>query len=162
MNITKLALTLCLFICTQTITTQTIVEKNNNSINKIQIFLSAFGVESDGFPEIYATIDLQNDTSLCSVSYYDPHFHDTTYRLSSFDMLGIKNILDSCDIKKLQTNYKVDYTDQPTATSIFFFNNQEIKISDYGLRGDCPLTKLYDIVFKLETTFRHLPPKKKH
>lgn len=158
----KLSILLCLFICMQTVMAQTNAVKNNTNINKVQIFLSAFGVESDGFPNIDAIIDLQNDTNICRASYYDPHFHDTTYRLSSSDMLAIKNILDSCDIKQLQTNYKIDFSDAPTATSVFFLNNEEIKISDYGLRGDCPLTKLYDIIFKFEATIRYLPARKKH
>jgi hypothetical protein len=77
-----------LFIYAQAIKAQTELQNNSGVVNKIVMDLSAFGVESDGFPNIYATIDLQNDTSYCQVSYYDPKFHNSTYRLT-------KSVMDS-------------------------------------------------------------------
>jgi hypothetical protein len=61
---------------TQISNAQTTKTTDSLVVTKIQMNLSAFGVESDGFPNIYATIDLKTDTSFCSVSYYDPKFRD--------------------------------------------------------------------------------------
>ena len=54
----------------------------NNIITKIDMNLSAFGVESDGFPSIEIHLDFQNDTNICIKSFYNPAYKDSTYRLS--------------------------------------------------------------------------------
>lgn len=126
----------------------------DSSVNKIEMILSAFGVESDGFPNIQATIDLKKDTSICNVSYYDPKFKDTSYRLDKKDIDYIKSLLNKYDVKRLQRNYTVSKTDQPTSITIFYLSDEKIEIKDYGLVEELPLKRLYDLVYKLDINYR--------
>lgn len=43
--------------------------ESGNTVSKIEMYLSAFGVESDRYPNIEAMIDFEKGTSLCKVSY---------------------------------------------------------------------------------------------
>jgi hypothetical protein len=60
------------------------------SVLKVEMNLSAFGVESDGFPSIKATLDFEKQYGICKVSYDDPKFKDTTY---SFTHVELKTFL---------------------------------------------------------------------
>lgn len=135
-------------------TSQTVLQNNSKTVNKIEMDLSAFGVESDGFPNIFAVIDFQNDTSYCNVSYYDPKFHDTTYRLTKPIIDSIRKLVTDFDLKKLKKDYTANWTDAPTSTTTFYFNNEQIKIRDYGLQGEQPLKELYRLIYMLNINHR--------
>ena len=42
-----------------------------DTITRVEMNLSAFGVESDAFPSIDVLIDFTNDSSICKKSYYN-------------------------------------------------------------------------------------------
>ena len=116
--------------------------------------LSAFGVESDGFPYIQATIDFTNDTSICKVSYDNPKFKDSIYRLTQREIDTIKYFIYKCDFSKLKKEYTVGPTDEPTSTIIIYTSDSQIEIKDYALQGEFPLKEFYRIVYKLDFNFR--------
>lgn len=143
-----------LFLIGQSCKVRPLKQANPDIVKRIELRLSAFGVESDGFPSINAIVDLQSDTSYCIVSYYDPKFRDTTYRLTKATMDSIRYFVAHGDINMLKRKYTVSMTDQPTSTTIFYFSDKEIAISDYGLEGPFPLKELYGLVYKLNINFR--------
>lgn len=63
------------------------------TIIKIEMSLSAFGVESDDFPSINAIIDFTKDTSICTKSYYNPDYKGSTYSLSKSDLTKVLGLL---------------------------------------------------------------------
>lgn len=64
----------------------------------------------------------------------------------------IVNLLNYIEIKKLEDNYSVNYTDAPTATLDIFFEDGSLKrITDYGLSGTYGLSALYSKLTKLGT-----------
>lgn len=123
--------------------------KNSDSIVKIEMTLSAFGVESDNFPSIEALIDFSNNTSKCRKSYYNPAFKDSTYSLNKDELKMLSKILQNTDLDKLKTKYTVTRTDQPESTITITTKKRKYKIVDYGLEGESPLTEIYHIVYKL-------------
>jgi hypothetical protein len=139
------------FLCCQT-------PQNNNSINsqkdraitKLEMHLSAFGVESDNFPSIDATIDFVTQKTTCHRWYYNPAFKDSTYALSPQAMDTLYHLLASTDFAKLKGLYETPMTDQPTSTTIIIRPNKDtVTIKDYGLIGEYPLQKMYKIVYRL-------------
>src|SRR3954466_12078939 len=86
-----------------------------NSIWRVEMHLSAFGVESDSFPSIEVLLDFMNDSSLCKKSYYNPAIKPSTYRLSDAELKHVLQLLQTTDLDKLKTDYKVSKTDQPTS-----------------------------------------------
>jgi hypothetical protein len=127
---------------------------DTGTVSKIEMNLSAFGVESDGAPNIRAIVDIKNDTSYCNVSYYDPRFRAFTYRLTKTDMDSIRSLIARCDIRKLKKEYTVASTDQPSSITIFYLPGDSVRISDYGCEGPSPLHELYLLVYKPEKTVR--------
>ena len=121
---------------------------NTETIVKIEMSLSAFGVESDDFPSIDAVIDFSKDTSVCLKSYYNPTYKASTYSLSKTEMTDILNLLKISDLQKLKTEYKVSRTDQPSSKTVIYTTKTKYTISDYGLEGEYPLKELYKIVYK--------------
>ena len=119
-----------------------------DSITKIEMNLSAFGVESDNFPSIEAYIDFVQDSSNCVKSYYNPDFKRSSYNLSSIEMKKVLELLRNSDFGKLKNEYKVSKTDQPTSTTVIYTGNRKFVIKDYGLEGEYPLKELYKIVYK--------------
>ncbi len=119
------------------------------SILKIEMHLSAFGVESDNFPSIEAYIDFKKDSSNCEKSYYNPAFKTSNYKLSSTEIKKVFDLLQNADLPKLRNEYTVNKSDQPTSIIIIYTNKQNVEIKDYGLEGDYPLQDLYKIVYKL-------------
>ena len=111
--------------------------------------LSAFGVESDNFPSIEAYIDFKLDSSNCEKSYYNPALKNSNYKLSSFEVKKVLDLLQNVDLSKLKNEYSVNKSDQPTSTIIIYTQKQSFKIKDNGLEGDYPLRDLYKIVYKL-------------
>ncbi len=118
------------------------------SIAKIEMNLSAFGVESDDFPSIIAYIDFQKDSSICKKSFYNPAYKDSAYSLSKDELKKILQILIDSDLEKLKKEYKVQSTDQPTSTTTIYTSKKKFVISDYGLKGESPLQELYKVVYK--------------
>ncbi|MDN3580469.1 hypothetical protein [Mucilaginibacter flavus] len=122
---------------------------STNSVLKIEMNLSAFGVESDGFPSVKALINLKTDSSSCKKFYYSSEYKDSVYSLSNSEMLQIHDILKNVNIKKLKNKYTVNETDQPRSTIIFYTDIGNVIVDDYGLKGEDPLQELYEIVYKL-------------
>jgi len=120
-----------------------------DTITRVEMNLSAFGVESDDFPSIDALIDFSNDSSICKKSYYNPAFNPSTYKLSKTELKNVLQLLQASDLDKLKTDYKVARTDQPTSTTKIYTTQKTYVIKDYGLEGDYPLKELYKIVYKL-------------
>ena len=110
--------------------------------------LSAFGVESDDFPSIDVTIDFSKGTSNCRKSFYNPAYKDSTYCLTKNEMQGILKLLKIEDLEKLEKEYKVGMTDQPSSKTIIYTSKTKFVINDYGLKGEYPLQELYKTVYK--------------
>lgn len=125
-----------------------ITDGTTDSILKIEMRLSAFGVESDDFPSIDADIDFVNDSSRCRKWFYNPAFKDSTYSLSKNEIENILKILTNSDLTKLKKEYTVSKSDQPRSIITIYTSKQKFIINDYGLEGEYPLQKLYDIVYK--------------
>lgn len=112
--------------------------------------LSAFGVESDDYPSIDASIDFINTSNSCKKWYYNNALHKTTmYTLSKTEMKKILRLLQTIDLEKFKKDFKVGRTDQPTSKTIIHTRQRKFVITDYGLQGDDPLPELYKIVYKL-------------
>jgi len=126
-----------------------IIDKNIDSVVKIEMNLSAFGVESDDFPSIYAVINLVNRTSECKKSYYAPSKQNKTYILSINEINKIIEILQNTDLEKFRNEYKVNKTDQPRSIMTIYTKKRKYIIDDYGLESDTTLIKIYNIVYKL-------------
>jgi len=119
------------------------------SISKIEIHLSAFGVESDDFPSVEGYIDFTKRSSNCIRSYYNPDVKGSAFQLSQEEIRRVLELLQNSDLNKLKKEYSVKQSDQPTSTLIIFTNRGNYTIKDYGLRGDRPLPDVYKIVYKL-------------
>ncbi len=139
-------LTLC-----RCINAQTIYINNNeskDSIFKIEMNLSAFGVESDGFPSIKVLIDFSKNSSTCIKTFYNPANKSSTYSLTKDEMNTILKLLKISELEKLKKEYKMEKTDQPRSKTIIYTRKTKFTIDDYGLKGAYPLQELYKIVFK--------------
>ncbi len=117
-------------------------------LEKIEMDLSAFGVETEGYPSIDANMDFLKDTSYCVKSYYNPAFKGSTYALSKTEMTEVLNLLKISTLKQLKSDYTVQKTDQPSSKIVIYTNKSIYKITDYGLEGESPLPELYKIVYK--------------
>ena len=115
---------------------------------KLEMNLSAFGVESDNFPTIDVYIDFAKDSSSCHKSYYNPKLKSSTYSLTSFELKEIKELFKTTDFETFKKEYTTNLSDQPTSTTKIYTTNNIYLIKDYGLKGDYPLEKLYGIVYK--------------
>lgn len=123
-------------------------QNNIETIVKIEMSLSAFGVESDNFPNIDVVIDFTKGTSSCARTYYNPANKGSTYSLDKTEMTNILSLLKISDVQKLKQEYKISRTDQPSSTTVIYTTKTKYVISDYGLEGEYPLKELYKIVFK--------------
>ena len=119
-----------------------------SKVQRMEMHLSAFGVESDRFPTIDVYIDFSADSSYCRKSYYDPKYKDSVYRLTKAEMLIISSLIEKSDLSKLKKEYSVGKTDQPSSKTIIYFSNNTLQFNDYGLQADYPLPELYKIVYK--------------
>ena len=124
------------------------VTDERGTITKIEMNLSAFGVESDDFPSIHATIDMLNDSSMCIKTFYNPSYPDSIYKLSELEMDQIVKLLRLSDIRNLKKEYTIGKTDQPRSITTIITNTEKFTIDDYGLVGEYPLQELYGIVYK--------------
>lgn len=124
------------------------ISEPQDSIVKVEMNLSAFGVESDEFPSVYAEIDFAHDTSNCEKSFYNPAFKGSTYSLTKNEMIAIKKLLENSNLEILKTEYTCNMSDQPTSTTKIFTTKKTFVFKDYGLLGDYPLKELYRIVYR--------------
>jgi hypothetical protein len=122
--------------------------------SRVEMSLSAFGVESDGAPYIRAIIDFENDSSFCERGYDNPVYKDSSWSLTKEERMTVLQLLLNADIKTLPKQYKVSMTDQPTSTMSIYKDKDTIRISDYGLIAEYPLNEVYKIVYKLSVNFR--------
>jgi len=119
-----------------------------DSYAKIEMHLSAYGVESDDFPSIDISIDFINNSSICRKWFYNPAFKDSTYSFSKNVTDSILQILKRIDWGKIKKEYTTQASDQPTSTITIFTEDHKFVIKDYGLKGDEPLQELYRIGYK--------------
>ncbi len=137
-----------LFGCSDGQTNASANDNVNDLLVKIEMNLSAFGVESDNFPSIDALIDFDKDTSVCVKSFYDPAHKGSTYALTKSEMNSILKMLKIEDLAKLKKEYKVNMPDQPRSKTIIYTTKKTFFVDDYGLEGDHLLQDLYKIVYK--------------
>lgn len=121
---------------------------SSEEIVKIEMNLSAFGVESDFVPSIDAVIDFSKDTSICVKSYYNPAYKGSNYSLNKSEMTEMLGLLKITDLKKLKTEYRVPMSDLPTSKTVIYTTKSKYTILDYGMEGEKPLKELYKIVYK--------------
>ena len=121
---------------------------NTNPVQRIEMHLSAFGVESDKFPFIDVFIDFDSDSSYCRKWYDNPKYKDSVYRLTKAEMLIISSLVEKSDLHKLKKEYTVSKTDQPTSKTTIYLNNNTFQFNDYGLVAEYPFSELYKIVYK--------------
>lgn len=121
---------------------------NIESILKLEMNLSAFGVESDDFPSITVFIDFTKDSSFCSTSYYNPSYKGREYKLSKEEIKRIFYLLNNTDLTKLKTKYTCNKSDQPGSTTIIYTSKHKYIIEDYGLLAEDPLKEIYKVVYK--------------
>jgi hypothetical protein len=126
------------------------LQKPTDSITKVIMNLSAFGVESDDYPTINVFLDFAKDSSNCVRPYYDPKFDTSSYKLSHDEMKKILRLLETSDLTQLKAEYTTPKTDQPTSTTTIYAGHKIFTVKDYGLVADSPLQELYDIVYKFE------------
>ena len=119
-----------------------------DSITKVEMILSAYGVESDHFPSIYVYLDFEKDSSHCEKSYFNPAIKGSTYTLSTVEMKKVLELLQGSDLNKLKPEYSVTKSDQPTSTTTIYGRQRNYVIKDYGLAGEHPLQELYKVVYR--------------
>lgn len=119
-----------------------------DSILKIEMELSAFGVEADDVPSIIAYLDFSKDSSHCVKSFYNPAYKGSVYSLSKAEMKAVFQLLKIEDLQKLKSEYKTDKTDQARSKITIYTAKTKYTIDDYGLVGGYPLRELYKIVYK--------------
>jgi hypothetical protein len=117
-------------------------------VTRLEVELSAYGVESENYPSIKVVVDFLMDTSLCIKSYYNPSINGSFYRLSRADIRTIKRLLEDPEFKDLKHNYANKKTDQPVATTTVYKGQDKFVISDYGLEGTNLLKDLYGVIFR--------------
>jgi hypothetical protein len=127
---------------------KTTTPKLADSITKVEMHLSAFGVESDDIPSIDCFIDFTADSSKCEKWYYNPAHKSSTYKLSNAEIVELSKLLHKADLEKLKTEYRVGKTDQPTSITTIYAGQRKFTIKDYGLEGEYPLQELYRLVYK--------------
>lgn len=134
--------------CSNGQTKHVINKELTDSIIKIEMNLSAFGVESDDVPNIDVTIDFRNDTSRCVKSFYNPAYKGSTYSLTKAEMNSILDLLKIDELEKAKKKYTSNMSDQPTSTTKIYTIKTTYIFEDYGLEGNQPLQSLYRIVYK--------------
>lgn len=143
-----LLLLLTLSNCTNSQTPSEVNLPSKDSILKLEMNLSAFGVEADDFPSITVFIDFTKDSSSCSTSYYNPAYKGRDYMLTKEEIKRVFDLLNKTDLTKLKTKYTCNKSDQPSSTTTIYTSNQKYNINDYGLLADEPLKEIYKIVYK--------------
>lgn len=120
-----------------------------DSIIRIDMNLSAFGVESDSFPSIKVKIDFYKEYSICKKSFTNPSIKGSTYRLTEQQMADILSLLKISDLEILKESYSSNWTDQPSSKTVIHTRLKNYVINDYGLKAPSPLQELYKIVYRI-------------
>ena len=147
--IITLFLTLSFGNCVSAQTNKLVETIRTDHVERLEMHLSAFGVESDDYPSIDIYVDFLKDSSNCHKWYYNPKYKDSTYHLTSIEMQKVLSLLENLELDKLTTDYKSVMSDQPTSSTEIYLKQQKFKITDYGLQGEEPLKSLYLLVYKL-------------
>ena len=125
-----------------------ITNNKGHSIVKVEMHLSALGVESDNFPSIDATIDFLADSSYCRKWFYNPIHKDSIYKLTKKEIRSLLTLIDKSDFQNLKKEYTNSRSDQPSSKLIIYSTRDTLFFNDYGLEGAHPLKELYNIVYK--------------
>lgn len=145
-------ITACLVSFINTALSQSVSEKDTitaDSVIRIDMNLSSFGVESDLFPSIEVDIDFDKDFSRCKKSFSNPNIKGSTYTLTKKQMQDVLNLLKISELEKLKGSYSVNRSDQPRSTTVIYTRHKKYVIDDYGLKGAGPLQQLYQIVYRI-------------
>lgn len=149
MNLKPIILTALLLHFVHLSFTQTEMAPEINNILKVEMNLSAMGVESDDFPSIDAILDFRENTSRCVKSFYNPAYEGSVYSLTDSEMESVKTLLELADLEALKEEYTIPYSDQPTSIIKIYTIEKTYLIKDYGLKGEKLLTKLYELVYRI-------------
>lgn len=151
MNIQLYLLTtiiISIFSCSNSQTNKTLNNEQADSILKIEMNLSALGVESDDFPSIDVVIDFLSDSSYCRKWFYNAANKDSIYALTKTETQRVLSLLKISDLQKLKAEYNLRISDQPRSKTTVYTRKNTFIIDDYGLQGEYPLQELYKIVYK--------------
>lgn len=121
--------------------------KRTSTITKVEMHLSAFGVESDEYPSVDAVIDFEHDSSNCLKWFYNPSHQSSNYKLSSNETRKALDLLQKLDLQNLK-EYKSNISDEPTSTTTIYTSSGNYVIKDYGLKAGYPLQQLYKLVYE--------------
>jgi hypothetical protein len=124
-------------------------EASTRRFLRLEMQLSAFGVEADHFPNADAYIDFLKDSSKIKMSCYNPKHKDSSYSLTTAEIGQTREMLEKTDFSKLRNEYPAATVDMPTCRIKIFTDKDSISIIDHGAVADRPLPGLYEIVFKL-------------
>ena len=117
-------------------------------VTRVDMTLSAFGVEADELPSIEVHIDFEQNRGTARRTYFNPAYKPSTYQLTGTDLHGLRALLRAADLSALHGQYAASATDLPTSTIVVHTTKQQYVIRDYGLVGDYPLRELYAIAYK--------------
>lgn len=115
---------------------------------KIEAVLSAFGVESDHFPNITGLVDFSADSSYFYKSYYNPEYKASSYILSRESIDSLHILINQANFTMLDTLYEPRALDLPVSTLTIVWDNRKFKIVDNGLQGAPVLEKIYALIYK--------------
>jgi hypothetical protein len=144
----SLLISIALSTCAQLLAQLPSQKDQPESILKIEMNLSAFGVESEDFPSIDVTINFTKHLSSCRKWFYNPTNKDSVYALTEKEMESILSLLNISDLRNLQKEYRVKTVDQPRSRTVIHTNKRKFEVDDYGMKGEYPLQVLYQIVYK--------------
>lgn len=131
-----------------TIVDPAVINTSADSVLKIEMSYSSFGVESDDAPNIEVKIDFTKGTNSCVISYYNPAIKGSTYTLTKNEMASIQKLLSISSLEKLKARYEDEKTDQPSSLAKIYTTKKTYVIYDYALQGADPLQQLYKIVYR--------------
>ncbi len=151
-NISVLLLAFCSVVVLTTAHARTPKAAGNDTIVKLEMHLSAMGVESEGFPNVDVVIDLKADTGNGSKWYFEPFFQPEKYSFSKADIKKVLGMIDTADldrIKRERVTTRRTATDQPTATTIITYTSgRKLVLDDYGMVCTGPMRDIYLLVFR--------------
>ncbi|GAB5526186.1 MAG: hypothetical protein Roseis2KO_40580 [Roseivirga sp.] len=147
----QLILILTFVLCTEAKGQSDIIDQISqiDSVQRIEMSLSAFGVESDSFPSIEVEIDFLKNYSLCKKTFYNPAFKPSDYSLTERQMKDILDLLKISELESLKEEYSVNWSDQPRSITTVYTKHKKFVFNDYGLEGPEPLKTLYKLVYRI-------------
>ena len=149
-------------------------DKNGNNtrlLNQIDTLVYQFGgfVEKNKMPANYSIDSITFHTSACygscpvfsitmdkngnatyDAQVYNPKQGKFSATVDKQNMENIIGLINYISVKKLKSDYKVDWTDDQTCWLDIRFSDGSVKmIKDYGLKGTAGLRLLYSFFFDL-------------